>query len=206
MVHGHYDEEEDNGGDDHEREHLVEEVAVAKRAAVDREVQRREIGLTTDRGEQRRDEVGDESVDDGLKAAPTTTATARSTTLPRRRNALKSLSMLMRCPPRFESTSSQEASRAAPIREIKFAPLSCQCGIGCRRQEHARCCARPENVELWPWRHVPRTISPPPRRRGSDPATSPAAEEDRDERDFASVTSLHVDLKWFPQPYPPNVS
>ena len=60
-----HDEEEHRGGDRHEREHVVEEVAVGEVAAVDRERQRGEVRLAEDRGDDRRDDVGDERLDHG---------------------------------------------------------------------------------------------------------------------------------------------
>ena len=56
-------EEEHRRGDGHERDQRVEEVAVEV-AAVDRERQVPEVGLAEDQGDDRRQEVGDERLDD----------------------------------------------------------------------------------------------------------------------------------------------
>jgi len=50
-------EEEDRGGDREERDHGVQEFAVAEDAAVDRERQRGEVGFADDRRDDRRDQV-----------------------------------------------------------------------------------------------------------------------------------------------------
>ena len=63
-VHGLDDEEEHHRRDDEERQQRVEEVAVGEAAAVDREGEARRSRLAADRGDQRRDDVLDERVDD----------------------------------------------------------------------------------------------------------------------------------------------
>src|SRR4051794_4507065 len=57
-------EEEQDRRDNDEGQQRVDEVPVQERAAVDREVQRAEVLLADDRGDERRDEVLDERVDD----------------------------------------------------------------------------------------------------------------------------------------------
>ena len=95
-VHRLHDEEEHRGGDRDERDQRVQERAVAEDAPVDVNVKAGEIGLADDRGDDRRDEVlATRAVTTAPNAAPMTMPTARSTTLPRSRNALKSLAMPM---------------------------------------------------------------------------------------------------------------
>src|SRR4051812_40255410 len=64
-VQGPHDEEEDRRGDNQEGDHRVDELAVAKHAVVDRELQRAEVGLAPDGSDQRRDQVGDQRGHDG---------------------------------------------------------------------------------------------------------------------------------------------
>src|SRR4051812_31253726 len=61
------DEEEDDRGDDQERDDRVQEVAVPEDGLVDRELQAAEVRLTTDRRDQRRDDVGHQGGDDGAE-------------------------------------------------------------------------------------------------------------------------------------------
>src|SRR3954453_13493746 len=56
----HHDEEIDDGGQDHEGDEEVDEVAVEEVRSVHCEVQAVEVPLAPDRSEQRRDEVADE--------------------------------------------------------------------------------------------------------------------------------------------------
>src|SRR5439155_6236354 len=59
-VHGLHDEEEDRGGDQHERQQRVDEIAIQELAVVDLEVEPREVLVPADGGDERGDEVGDE--------------------------------------------------------------------------------------------------------------------------------------------------
>ena len=61
------DEKEHDRGDHGERDQRVEERAIEELTAVDLECQRREVRLTPDRGDERRDQVRDEGSHDGTE-------------------------------------------------------------------------------------------------------------------------------------------
>src|SRR5438874_452600 len=60
-------QEVDDGRDDQERQEHVDEVAVRELAVVDREIERAEVRLAADGGDQGRDQVLDEGGDDAAE-------------------------------------------------------------------------------------------------------------------------------------------